>query len=673
MKGIKKEKDEAKGCDSSCSAKGQIASCACCGEVGENEGGEELSLKRPVFIAGSVMFALGLFLEYGGFAPDRRIIFVVFAAAWLCVAKETLLTAWKNILRGQVFDENFLMIIAGVGAFCIGEYPEAVAVILFYSVGEYVQGTAVRRSKKSISKLMDIRPDVANLKIGGEVREVAAESVKIGDSVIVRPGEKIPLDGVISEGSSALDVRALTGESLPKEVRAGDTVLSGSVNGRGLLQITVTKVFSESTASKIISLVEGAAEKKAKTENFITTFAKYYTPAVTGAALLLAVIPPALGMGPFSDWLYRALVFLVISCPCALVISIPLGFFGGIGAASSIGILVKGGNCLEALSRVDTVVFDKTGTLTKGNFHVSEIIAAEGFTREQVLRYGAFAEHHSTHPIAVSIAGAYAERDREGIRESEIADMVEKAGRGVVVKAAGHSILAGNARLMREEGIETPAAGSDGTPVFIAVDGVFAGVIVISDEIKQDSKVAVEALRRRGVSDIVMLTGDNANIAEKIGGILGFDSVKAELLPHQKIEELEEIFNRKKSFGGRRKNGRVIFVGDGINDAPVLARADIGFAMGGVGSDAAIEAADVVIMNDEPSKVAAAMDIARYTKKIVWENIGLALGVKALVMILAAFGVAAMWEAVFADVGVAVLAALNAVRAASAPRRGSLV
>lgn len=635
-----------------------------CGHDHEH-GGEDI--KSISFIIGVVLFIAGIGLSLFADQIPGWIRPVVLFIAYLCVGKEVLIASAKNIAKGQIFDENFLMAIASIGAFFIGEYPEAVAVMLFYRAGEYVQGRAIAHSKKSISALMDIRPDTANLKTEDGIVEVSAQTVKVGDIIVIKTGERVPLDGEILEGTSTMDTKALTGESLPRDVTVGSKVLSGSINGQGFLSIKVEKGFGESTASKILELVENASNKKAKTENFITKFARYYTPAVVGISVALAVIPTVLGMGTFSEWLYRALVFLVVSCPCALVISIPLGFFGGIGAASSRGILVKGSNYLEALNSVDTVVFDKTGTLTTGIFSVTDIKNAEGFTKEQVLELGAYAENHSTHPIAVSIKNKYfqgsLETENKKIDESKISEIEERAGFGIKVKIDGKLVFAGNARLMEEEGVQFKKEDAIGTIVYVAAEGKYAGAIIIADQAKEDSEEAIRGLKNAGIKKTVMLTGDSKKIGEKIGSQLGLDTVYAELLPHQKVEVLERIFDEKKKQSQTDKINKVIFVGDGINDAPVLARADIGIAMGGVGSDAAIEAADMVIMNDEPSKIITAIKIARKTRKIVFENIALALGVKGIVLILGAFGVATMWEAVFADVGVAILAVLNSVRA----------
>ncbi len=633
--------------------------CCCSGDCEEQE--NEFKSKR--FIIGIILFAAGIAINYLMEQIPQLAVGAVFLAAYILIGKEILLTAFKNILKGDFFDENFLMAVASIGAFAIGEYPEAVAVMLFYQIGEYMQGRAVASSRKSITGLMDIRPDTANKKTEEGLLIVAAEDVKTGDIIVVKAGEKVPLDGIVKKGSSTMDTKALTGESLPRDVSTGEQVLSGSINGQGLLEVEVTKEFSESTASKIIELVQNASGRKAKTENFITKFAHYYTPAVVGLAVLIAVVPPyLLSLGTFSEWLYRALIFLVISCPCALVISIPLGFFGGIGAASSRGILIKGSNYLEALNAVNTVVFDKTGTLTSGIFKVSKIFHAEGYTDDEVLQLGAYAEHYSTHPIAVSIKNRYEEsKQAEEVDEDFISELTERPGFGIKVKVGDKEVLAGNFRLMEEEGINAGLLDEIGTIVYIAVNGTYAGAIIISDEIKSDAKNAIDGLHTIGINKTAMLTGDSKKIGDQIGKELKLDMIYSELLPHQKVEVLETILedNSKSS----DKSGKVVFVGDGINDAPVLARADVGIAMGGIGSDAAIEAADVVIMNDEPSKVITAIQIAKKTRKIVWQNIAGALGVKGIVLIFGALGVATMWEAVFADVGVALLAVLNSVRA----------
>ncbi|KYH28879.1 MULTISPECIES: heavy metal translocating P-type ATPase [Clostridium] len=579
----------------------------------------------------------------------------LFIISYILVGGEIVLRALKNVIRGQVFDENFLMSLATLGAFAIGEFPEGVSVMLFYQVGELFQDIAVNRSRKSISELMNIRPDYANLKVGNNTKIVSPEEVKVGDIIVVKPGEKVPLDGKIIEGKSMLDTSALTGESVPREVKEDDEVLSGFINKNGLLTIKVEKAFGESTVARILNLVENASSKKAPTENFITKFARYYTPAVVITALALAIIPPiVLSQATFSQWLYRALVFLVVSCPCALVVSIPLGFFGGIGGASKKGILIKGGNYLEALNDVETIVFDKTGTLTKGVFKVTDINAKSDIAKRELLKYAAFAEAYSNHPIAISIMKEYGNE----IDKEKIEDYNEISGHGTKIRLKdGKNLLVGNDKLMIKENITFDKVEAAGTVVYVAVDKEYVGYIVISDEIKEDSKQAINALKDIGIKKTIMLTGDSNLVGEKVAKDLGLDEAYTELLPDQKVDKLEEIDKEKSP------KGKIVFVGDGINDAPVLARADIGIAMGGLGSDAAIEAADVVIMTDEPSKIASAIKIAKRTKGIIYQNIVFALGIKALVLILGAFGLATMWEAVFADVGVAVIAVLNAMRA----------
>ncbi len=617
-------------------------------EHGHGEGGHGLLNKK------TIKLGIGLVLFLASFILDKNINIQLplYIISYLLIGGDVLLRAVRNIIRGQVFDENFLMALATVGAFAVKEYPEAVSVMLFYQIGEMFQDIAVERSRKSIKSLLNIRPDYANLKTDEGLVIVKPETVNVGDYIVVKPGERVALDGVVIEGESMVDTSALTGESVPRKIKSGDDILSGFVNTSGLLTIEVKKKFSESTVSRILDLVQNASSKKAPTENFITKFARYYTPIVVIGAALVAIIPPIITGDSFSSWIYRALIFLVISCPCALVISIPLGFFGGIGGASKSGILVKGGNYLEALNEVDTVVFDKTGTLTKGVFKVSEIIVESGFTKEEVLSAAAFAETHSNHPIAKSII----EEFNEEIDESLIESYEEISGHGIKAKVKGGGVLAGNLKLLEREGIKASQIESSGTIVYIAIDGKFAGSIVISDMLKEDSVKAMEALRNQGVKKLVMLTGDLNNVAKQVANELKLDEYYSELLPEDKVNVLEKISNEKEG------KGKLIFVGDGINDAPVLARADIGVAMGGLGSDAAIEAADVVLMTDEPSKLSQAISIAQKTKKIVIQNIVLALGVKAIVLILGAFGVATMWEAVFADVGVALLAVLNSMR-----------
>jgi len=553
------------------------------------------------------------------------------------------------------------MSVATIGAFAIGEYPEAAGVMLFYQIGEMFQNLAVTRSKSSITSLMDIRPDYANLKKSGGIEKVSPDTVRVGDTIIVKPGEKIPLDGIVTDGISMLDTSALTGESVPRKAETGDTVLSGSVNQSGMLTIEVTKIFDESTVSKIINLVENASSKKAKTENFITTFARYYTPIVVILAVLIAVLPPLIfGASTGSvwrDWIKRALVFLVISCPCALVLSIPMGFFAGIGRAAKKGVLVKGGNYLEAFNSLETVVFDKTGTLTKGVFKVTALEPASGYSTDTLLEMAAHAEAFSNHPIALSVMKEYAnQRFGKAVERDKISGFSEIAGHGVSVNLNGRALLAGNRKLMAKEGVVFQESQSIGTKVYVASDGLFAGCVVISDEIKPDSRNAISALKAKGVRNTVMLTGDAPNIAEAVAAELKLDEAYGGLLPHEKVEKMESLKAKKSA------KGKLAFVGDGINDAPVLAMADIGVAMGGLGSDAAIEAADVVLMTDEPSKICDAVDIARFTKKIVWQNIIFALGVKGVFLSLGAFGIATMWEAVFADVGVSLLAVLNAMR-----------
>lgn len=564
---------------------------------------------------------------------------------------EVLWRALRNIFRGQVFDENFLMAVATVGAFCIGEYLEGVAVMLFYQVGELFQDVAVTRSRRSISELMDIRPDYANLQTENGLRRVDPQQVRPGEWVVVKAGEKIPLDGRVLEGDTTLDTAALTGEPLPREVRPGDEVISGCVNLSGVITVEVSKEFGESTVSKILDLVENSAGKKAKAEHFITRFARIYTPVVVICAVLLAIVPP-LFLGGWSGWIERGLIFLVISCPCALVISIPMSFFGGIGGASKKGILVKGGNYLEALARTGIVVFDKTGTLTKGSFTVTAV-HPDRISREELLELAALAEGFSDHPISRSIKKAYGRR----IDEERIANVREIAGRGIESYVDGRRVCAGNGRLMEQEGVAWRECHRAGTVVHVAIDGLYAGHIVISDEIKPDAAQAISALRQGGVRKVVMLTGDAPSAAEQVGKALALDEVQAGLLPGDKVERVESLLCQKTG------KETLAFVGDGINDAPVLSRADIGIAMGGMGSDAAIEAADIVLMDDQPSKIAEAVSISRKTLRIVKENIMFAIGVKILVLLLGAAGLANMWAAVFADVGVSVLAILNASRA----------
>ena len=585
--------------------------------------------------------------------PNEWINKSLYIIAYLIVGFEVVLEAVENIFKGKVFDENFLMTIATIGAFAIGEFPEAVAVMLFYQVGELFQSYAVDKSRKSIASLMEIRPDYANVKRNNEISKINPEEVKIGETIIVKPGEKIPLDGKIIKGNSMLDTSALTGESLPREVKENDEVLSGCINQNGLLEIEVTKEFGESTVSKILDLVENASSKKSKSENFITKFAKYYTPAVVIIAVFLAVIPTLVIEGAeFTDWLYRALTFLVVSCPCALVISIPLGFFGGIGGASKKGILVKGSNYLEALSNSEIVVFDKTGTLTKGVFEVQKIEPV-GISKEELIKYAAYAESYSNHPISVSIQKAYGEE----INTNLISKTEELSGLGVVAKIEDKEVLAGNEKLMQEKNVKYTKCNEVGTIVYIAINNEFAGYIVISDEIKEDSKKAIDDLKKNNIKQTVMLTGDKKDVGEGVAKELGIDKVYTELLPDGKVEKVEQLLKEK------TEKGKLVFVGDGINDAPVLALADIGIAMGGLGADSSIEAADIVLMTDEPSKINTAMKISKKTMRIVKQNIIFAIGIKIAVLILSAFGLSTMWEAVFADVGVSVIAIINSLRA----------
>jgi len=621
---------------------------------GENAAAGAVSAAKIVWLAsGAAAFFAGVLFEYvidvtGG----RYVALGLFALGYLLLGGKVLLRMVRNIARGRVFDENFLMGVATLGAIAIGKHAEAVTVMLFYQIGEFFQEMAVAKSKKRIGDLMDIRPDYANLKIDGQIVNVDPESVRVGDLFVVKPGEKIPLDGVVVEGEAMLDTTALTGESVPRKATASDAVLSGCINQNGVLTVRATQVFGESTVSRILDLVENAANKKAPTETFITKFARFYTPAVVSAAALLAVIPPLFLGGEWFDWISRALIFLVISCPCALVVSIPLGFFGGIGGASRKGILVKGGNYLEALANLDLVVFDKTGTLTQGAFKVTAMQPANGFGENELLELAAGAEAFSNHPIAASILKEYG----KDIDKNALTRYEEIAGRGVSVNANGRAILAGNEKLMGEMGITYAESQTIGTKVYVAADGVYAGCIVIADEIKPDSRGLVALLKNLGVRKTVMLTGDTPRIAETVARELEIDEMHAGLLPQQKVEKVEELGKQK------LPKKTLAFVGDGINDAPVLAMADVGVAMGGLGSDAAIEAADVVLMTDEPAKLVEAVKIARFTKRVVWQNIALSLGIKFLFLFLATLGVSSLWEAVFADVGVSLLAVFNSMR-----------
>ena len=576
----------------------------------------------------------------------------IFVTSYIIVGFEIIRKALRNIIRGKVFDENFLMSVATIGAFGIGEFPEAVAVMLFYQIGELFQSYAVDKSRKSIASLMDIRPDYANVYRNGKVEKVNPDEVRIGETIVVKPGEKIPLDGIILEGKSTLDTKALTGESIPREVIEKNEVLSGCVNLNGVIKIEVTKEYKESTVSKILDLVENASSKKSKSENFITKFAKYYTPIVVIIAAILAILPPLLISGQnFSDWIYRALSFLVVSCPCALVISIPLSFFSGIGGASKIGILIKGSNYLEALSNVEKVVFDKTGTLTKGVFEVQKVNAVE-ITKDELLKMAAYSEYYSNHPISKSIKKAYGKE----IDEKKIIKAQELSGLGISARIEEQDILIGNEKLMNENQIAFTKCNEVGTTLYVAIERKYVGYILIADTIKEDSKKAIEDLKKNNIKQTVMLTGDRKQVGESVSKELGLDKVYAELLPDGKVEKIEELLKEKS------EKGKLAFVGDGINDAPVLALADIGIAMGGLGADSAIEAADIVIMTDEPSKIVKAIKLSKKTMRIVKENIIFAISIKVAVLILAAFGISTMWEAVFADVGVSVIAIINALR-----------
>ena len=615
---------------------------------------KKIKKRFRLVLIGLIAFAIAMVVDKV-FTLSNDVTLIMFLVVYMIVGSDVIKSAVHNILRGQVFDEQFLMTLATVCAFLVGAYPEGAAVMLFYQIGELFQSYAVYNSRKSIAELMDIRPDYANVIRNGEIEKVSPDDVHIDDIIVVKPGEKIPLDGIVTEGNSALDTKALTGESVPRDIKSGDEILSGCINLTGNLSIKVTKIFGESTVSKILDLVENAGSKKAKTENFITRFARYYTPIVVICAVLLALVPSfILGFDHFSTWVYRAMVFLVVSCPCALVISVPLSFFGGLGASSKNGVLVKGSNYLEVVSKIDTVVFDKTGTLTKGTFNVTKIEVAENladFAQDDLLKYAACAEFYSNHPIAISLRKAYGKT----IVDSQIASVEEIQGHGILANVEGKQILAGNAKLMKKYEIAFVEADQVGTVVYIAMDGKYAGYIVIADEIKADTVNAIALLRKAGIKNLVMLTGDNKEIAEKIASEIGITKVYSELLPQDKVQKLELIMSES-------QNGTV-FVGDGVNDAPVLARADVGIAMGGMGSDAAIEAADIVIMTDEISKIATVIKISKKTLKIAKQNIVFALGVKLIVLVLGALGIASMWLAVFADVGVSFIAILNSMRA----------
>ena len=602
---------------------------------------------KPTLIIGTILYLIAVIGDFKG-----ALALILFVASYLLIGGKVVLTAIKNIARGQLFDENFLMTVATIGAFSISEYPEAVAVMLFYEIGETIQGYAVNKSRSSISSLMDIRADYANIIIDGKEKKVSPETVKVEDIILVKPGEKIPLDGIVVEGESFVDTSALTGESVPRKIAVNDEILSGGINTNGVLKVKVTKKFGESTVSRILEMVENAANKKANTEKFITKFAKVYTPIVVALAILIAVVPSIfIKDALFSTWLYRALVFLVVSCPCALVVSVPLGFFAGIGGASKKGVLVKGSNYLELLKDLETVVFDKTGTLTEGVFTVTEI-NTNNIQKEKLIEVAAMAESFSNHPIAISIIKEYGkEIDKEVIEEYE-----EIAGHGIKAVINNEEILIGNAKLMNQFNISYNEVDSIGTVVYCAINGEFKGSIVISDKIKENADEALINLKAAGVKKTVMLTGDNKKTAEKVGEKVNIDEVHSELLPLGKVKEVEKLLKAS------NKNGRLAFVGDGVNDAPVFARADIGIAMGGIGSDAAIEAADVVLMKDDINALVDAINVSKKTNKILWQNIIFALGVKVIVMVLGTFGIANMWTAVFADVGVTIIAIINSTR-----------
>lgn len=606
-------------------------------------------MKKKLYkiIISGILFLIALLLKI----ENEVINNILFIISYIIVGKEILEKAFKNITRGKVFDENFLMTVATLGAFLIGEYPEAVAVMLFYQIGELFQSYAVNKSRKSVAALMDIRPDYANLLKDGKEIKINPEKVNIGDVIIIKPGEKIPIDGVVIEGNTSLNTFALTGETVPREVRKKDEVLSGSINNEGLIKVKTTKKFSDSTVSKILDLVENASSKKSNSENFISKFAKYYTPIVVVIALTLCIFPPIILNQKFTTWIYRGLSFLVVSCPCALVVSIPLSFFGGIGASSKIGVLIKGSNYLESLSKTETIICDKTGTLTEGVFEVQKIEPVD-ISEKELLKYAAYTEHFSNHPISMSLKKAYGKK----IDSSKVTNTKEISGKGVIATIDNKEIIVGNEKILKDENIKYVKSEEVGTIIYIAIDKKFAGTIVISDKIKKDAKKAIRLFRKNNVKKIVMLTGDKENISKEVFDELKLDDYKAELLPQDKVEIVEQIIKEK------TESKQVAFIGDGINDAPVLALSDIGIAMGGAGSDAAIEAADIVIMTDEPSKLADAMKISKKTMKIVKENIIFAITVKIVVLLLSALGLATMWAAVFADVGVSVIAILNALR-----------
>ena len=651
----KEIKNKTKACTSSCCSKDNDHHEGSKDKIHEHSHEKEESSNGKIeilkdnwlLIVGAIIYAIALL--YNG---NNKISIILFVASYLAIGGEVILTAIKNILRGEVFDENFLMSIATIGAFFIGEYPEAVAVMLFYQIGEVFQGYAVNKSRKSISSLMNIRADYANVLRNGSEFKVSPEEVNLEEIIVIKPGERVPLDGTVIEGTSFLDTSALTGESVPREVKTGDEILSGAINDNGVLKVKVNKEYGESTVARILELVENASNKKAPTEKFITKFSKVYTPIVVFIPIIVAIVPPLLIKdATFSEWLYKALSLLVVSCPCALVVSIPLGVFSGIGAASKKGILVKGGNYLEALKESEIVVFDKTGTLTKGVFKVTNI-NAKNISEDELLEITAIGESNSNHPIALSIANAYGKE----INKNEIESYKEVAGHGVEAIIKGKKVLLGNSKLMKSNNISYDEVDTIGTIVHIAIDGEYKGNIVISDEVKENVKEALTELKSVGIKKTIMLTGDSKVVADKVAKAIGIDEVHAELLPSDKVNKVEEILNKKSA------NGKVLFVGDGINDAPVLARADIGIAMGGVGSDAAIEAADVVLMKDKVEAISEAIRVSRKTSKILWQNIIFSLAIKVAVMILVIFGLTNMWAAVFADVGVTLLAVLNSMR-----------
>ena len=609
---------------------------------------EEEKNDNMKFVIGVIVFLTAAIFKF-----EYRIEFILFFISYIIIGGEVLINAFKNILKGKVFDENFLMSIATIGAFIIGEYPEAVSVMLFYEIGEYFQGKAVDHSRKSISTLLDIRPDYANIETNEGIKKVDPNKIEIGQYIIVKPGEKVPLDGIVAEGNSFVDTSNITGESVPRSIQPGDNILSGFVNKEGLLKVRTIKKFGESTVSKILDLVENSSKQKANIEKFITRFSKYYTSVVVFSAIALTFIPPLFFHQDLSTWVYRALIFLVASCPCALVVSIPLGFFGGIGGASKSGILVKGGNYLEGLSMADTIVFDKTGTLTKGIFEVTEVEGAEDYSEDDILKLAAYGEIFSNHPIAKSIVKQYGKE----IDKSQISNYREIPGKGIEVTVEESKVLLGNVKLLQEHGLKVADKSSIGTVVYVSKDEEYIGNIVISDEIRDESKETIKELKALGIRKTIMLSGDKKTTAEQVGKEIGIDEIYGELLPQEKVEMMDRILKNKK---GKKK---VIFVGDGVNDAPVIARADVGISMGGMGSDAAVEASDVVIMDDEISKVKTAMNISHNTNKIVRENVVFALGVKMVVLTLGALGIANMWSAVFADVGVALISVFNSIRA----------